>query len=242
MNVKKNIIGKNTLLLIAGILVIILGLIPIGGGAAILIFNRGADADGYHWSGTYEARTSTYACVVKIPSLSTVSLYARLGAALFGDDAISAVWGIKPVDTSNDLFSGISKITDSSSYISEFEHEEAVWEMESPFNPGIDITPTGISGESRTGSVESAFRQQIWVGASLGRQATEIEYQPVWKTGDEDKYLIIMNGDYTSEVKADIRAGYKMPVFSWLPYRLIPLGILIIPGGILILRKSHRKI
>ncbi|MGA9695896.1 MAG: hypothetical protein WBQ62_05745, partial [Dehalococcoidales bacterium] len=53
--------GAATFFVIIGIILILVGIIPVAGGAAILVFNRGEDSNGYHLSNTYQMNTSTYA-------------------------------------------------------------------------------------------------------------------------------------------------------------------------------------
>jgi hypothetical protein len=52
-----------------------------------------------------------------------------------------------------------------------------------------------------------------------------------------NKYLIITNLDGSKSVTSDIYLGFKIPVFRWLPYVLIPLGIIIFVCGILLIKK-----
>jgi hypothetical protein len=117
------------------------------------------------------------------------------------------------------------------------ETEEAVLSMDGPFRPEISVTSSVISGEGLGGPVGSALSESIWVSANLGKQTAKIDYQPVWDTDIDDKYLIITNYDGTNNVGADIQLGFKLPVFCWLPYRLIPLGVILCICGILLIRK-----
>jgi len=240
MSIKKVNVKRNVLRLILGILIIIIGIIPIVGGAAILIFNKSADADGYHWSNTYEIRTSTYAFSFEIPSLSTVSLYSRLGSNLFGAaNAVQAKWVIEPVEISRDIFTGLTTTSDGINYISRMETEEAVWSMAGPFKPEINVTSLELSVEGLEGPAQPPWAETFWFNACFGKGQASIYYTPVWNTHADDKYLIILNTDGTNNVKADVKLGFNFPVFRWLPYRLIPLGVLICLGGIILIRKGR---
>jgi len=230
------------LYLVSGIMVIITGIVFITGGAGILFFNRSADGEGYHWSNTYEVRTSTYAFTMEIRSLSMVDLYSRFGTKLFGaDNAVQAKWTVQPVDTVNDLFTGLSTAANGKKYISNMETEGTVWNMGGPFDPEIVITSLLVSGKGLGGPGQSPFSETIWLAACLGRGEAKIEYQPVWDTGSDDKYLIIMNNDRTAKVNADIKMGFSFPVFSWLPWRLIPLGVIVCLGGIYVLWRGFKR-
>ena len=53
--------GAIALFVVTGIILILLGIIPIAAGTTILIINRSRDSEGFHVSNTYQMNTSTYA-------------------------------------------------------------------------------------------------------------------------------------------------------------------------------------
>jgi hypothetical protein len=48
---------------------------------------------------------------------------------------------------------------------------------------------------------------------------------------------VITNPDGSRGVAANIALGFNIPVFDWLAYALIPVGIIIFACGILLVRK-----
>jgi hypothetical protein len=241
MSEKKVKKSRKILSLVTGVVIVIIGILTLAGGAAILVYNKSADDKGFHWSNTYEVRSSTYAFTVEMKSLSAFSLYARLGAHLFGpNNAVEAKWSVETVDYSGDLFIGLTKISNGVDYLSKIETEKAVWSLDGFFDPQISMNSLTSTGSGLGGPLTPAWKEDFWSQWYLGRGQPLVEYPPFWNTDADDKYMIIMHSDGTKNVDVDLKLGFNFPVFRWLPYRLIPLGVIICTVGVLFMvtRKS----
>jgi len=59
-----------------------------------------------------------------------------------------------------------------------------------------------------------------------------------------EQYIwFIMNLDGTKNITADIQIAFKSPILTILPFILLPLGLILVIGGVypLIRKKSHKK-
>jgi len=54
------------------------------------------------------------------------------------------------------------------------------------------------------------------------------------------KMIVLMNADGSKEVNADLQLGFKVPILTWLPYILIPLGIVLSISGFALLSKRRK--
>jgi hypothetical protein len=67
-----------------------------------------------------------------------------------------------------------------------------------------------------------------------------MNWNPVWDETTGRNILVIMNADGSSNVDADIQLGFKVPLFGWLPYLLLALGIIMLVVGWFLFRYRKR--
>ena len=234
--------GVIALFVIIGIILIILGVIPIIGGAAILLANRGRDSESYHLSNVYQMKTSTYAFGMEMAPLRIESFYGRLSQSLFGtENTVQAKWVITPVNSTKELFAGFTSADAGKNYVSKMETEGPYpyWNWDGPYSPKIEITTTQIFGLGSGGPTKSPALENFWAEAVQSSGTVNLYFNPAWDSASGNNYLVITNLDGSKGVAADIYLGFKIPVFSWLPYVLLPVGIIIFVGGILLVRKKR---
>ena len=227
---------------IIGVLLIILGIIPVIGGTAILFSNRGRDSEGYHLSNVYKMNTATHAFIMEMAPLEIESFYGRLSQHLFGtENTVQAKWVIRPVNSSKELFAGFTSASAGENYFSKIEAEGPYpyWHWDGPYNPSIEITTTVISGKGLGGPTKSPALETFWLNTAQSSETFNLYFNPVWNSSSGNNYLIITNLDGASGVAADISLGFKIPVFNWLAYVLIPVGIIIFVCGIFLVRKTR---
>jgi hypothetical protein len=49
--------------------------------------------------------------------------------------------------------------------------------------------------------------------------------------------LVVMNADNSSDVQATLQFGFSVPILDWLPYLLVPSGVVLCLGGWFLLRR-----
>ncbi len=238
---KRNGKGANALLVVLGIILIILGIIPVAGGTAILVFNRSQDSNGYHLSNTYQMNTSTYAFAMAMSPMRVESFYGRLAQNLFGvQNTVQAEWIITPVNSSKTVFAGWAPHTAGEKYINTMETElPNYWHWSGPYSPALTINQTLISGQGLGGPAASPASQTFWLASAHSSSKFSLDFNPVWDSAQGNNYLVITNLDGSKGVAANITLGYKIPIFNWLAYVLIPVGIIIFVCGILLVRKKR---
>jgi len=233
--------GATALFVIIGIILILLGIIPVAGGAAILFFNRSMDSDGYHLSNTYQMNTSTYAFAMAMSPMRVESFYGRLVQSLFGtQNTVQAEWIITPVSPSKTVFAGWAPHTAGENYINSMETElPTYWHWSGPYSPALTIQTTAISGKGLSGLGVSPASQTFWLASAHSSSKFSLDFSPVWDSAQGNNYLVITNLDGSKGVASNITLGYKIPIFNWLAYVLIPVGIIIFACGILLVRKKR---
>jgi hypothetical protein len=233
--------GAAAFFAIIGIILIVLGIIPVAGGAAILFYNRYRDSQGYHLSNIYQINTSTYAFMMEMSPLRIESVLGRLSQSLFGtENTIQAEWVVTPVNSSKAVFAGWAPYNAGQNYVSQTETEGPYpeWHWSGPYAPKITITGTLIFGQGASGPTASPATQTFWLDAAHSSSTFDLHFNPVWDSTQGNNYLIITNMDGSQGVAANIALGFKIPIFNWLGYVLIPVGIIIFACGILLVRKK----
>jgi hypothetical protein len=231
--------GAIAFFVIIGIILILLGIIPIAAGTTILIFNRSRDSEGYHVSNTYQMNTSTYAFAMAMSPMRIETFWGRLSQNLFGtENTVQAEWVITPVNSSKEVFAGWAPQAAGENYINNMEFElPTYWHWNGPYSPAIKITTVQVFGQGKGGPTESPTSQTFWLDSAQSTGTFNLHFNPVWNSSMGNNYLVITNPDGSPGVAANIALGFKIPVFNWLAYVLIPVGIVIFACGILLVRK-----
>ena len=88
------------IILIGCIILLLVGIVIALGGAALLAYNMGTDADGYSQSNVYEARSDGYAFALWVGSSRFPSYLTWMSAKDIGQ----AMWTVEPINSSKELF------------------------------------------------------------------------------------------------------------------------------------------
>ncbi len=243
MNIIQTSVGgsgkrKKILVLTFSILLFILGIAAIAGGAAVLYYNAGTDSEGYAISSVYEVRSSANAFVLWVAPLQSRSSFSWLGE----ENIAQTKWIVSAVDASKQVFAGWAEASDGAAYVDQFRYETPDqgwhWWVEAYYAeigvPSTNIVHQGVP--ARTPAAES-----FWLDSVVTIDKATIYWDPTWEQNAGMKMIIIMNADGSSGVSANLQLGYKVPILTWLPYLLIPLGILLCFGGYLLFRRRKRE-
>jgi hypothetical protein len=210
--------------LVVCILLLMLGVSALLGGVVILAFNQGTDEDGFALSNVYEVRSSACAFALWVAPAEIPSYLSWMGT----ENIVETKWVVKSADSSKELFVGWTKAADGESYVQNFSFETPptwnwfLW----PYSPEINVPSSAVhnTGAPSRPPAEESF----WLASDTSSVSVELPWSPVWDVEDGRNILIIMNVDGSSDVEADVQLGFKVPMFGWLPYLLIPVGAVLV--------------
>jgi hypothetical protein len=228
---------KKFLFLIVGLLLIILGIVAIAGGAAILNFNAETDPEGYALSPIHEVRSSANAYVLWVAPLQSTGSFSWLG----DDNVAETKWVVTTVDARKQVFAGWTKASDGAAYADQFQYETPDqgwhWYVD-PYYAEIGVPSTKIVHQGAP--ARAPANESFWIDSVVTSDTATIYWDPTWEQGAGMKMIVLMNADGSSGVNANLQLGFKVPILTWLPYLLIPLGILLCLGGYLVFRRRTR--
>ncbi len=243
---KNSSIQKNgpvrIIILIGCIILLLVGIVIAFGGVALLAYNMGTDADGYSQSNVYEVRTDSYAFALWVGSSNFPSYLTWMSAKDIGQ----AMWTVEPINSDKPLFVGWAEAADGQDYLENGIRFSTPpvwhWSVEA-YYAGIEIPPsvTYNQGEPTRSPAEETF----WLKTAQSSGTSKITWDAFWKPlenrTENRKILIIMNADGSRNVDADIRLGFKVPIFGWLPFVLIPVGVICCLVGVFVIRRQKAK-
>lgn len=222
------------ILLVVCILLLILGVSALLGGVAILVLNQGTDEDGFALSNVYEVRSSACAFALWVAPAKTPSYLSWLGT----ENIVETKWVVGSADSSKELLVGWTKAADGESYVNSFRFETPprwnwfLW----PYSPEINVPSSAVHG---TGAPSrSPAKVSFWLASDTSSASVELPWSPVWDIEEGRNILIIMNSDGSSDVEADVQLAFKVPIFGWLPYLLIPVGAVLVLVVVFLFRRK----
>ena len=229
------------IILIGCIVLLLFGIVFTLLGAALLAFNMGTDADGYSQSSVYEVRTDGYAFALWVAPSRFPSYLTWMSPKDIGQ----TMWTVEPVDSSKELFVGWAEAVDGQNYLEKGIRFSTppVWHWTvAPYYAEIEIPPSlAYNQEAPSRSPEE---ETFWIETAQSSGTSKITWDAFWKglenRTENRKILIIMNADGSRNVEADIRLGFKVPIFSWLPFVLIPVGVIFCLIGIFVIKRKRR--
>jgi uncharacterized membrane protein len=221
------------LLLLAGTLVIV-GFLLLSAGITIFIYNQDTDSEGYTYSNIYHVNTSAYAFTLYMNEYK-ISTWGFLGAA----NVAEMKFVVKTTNPTKELFIGYATTAASEPYRLSFQCELPTywhWWAE-PYYSEIYINTTTIEGVGAPAQLPQT--QTFWLTSAHSNTTAEMTYLPL-----HEQYIwFIMNLDGTKNITADIQIAFKSPILTVLPFILLPLGLILVIGGVypLIRKKIHKK-
>ena len=223
------------ILLVVGILVLILGVSAIVCGVVIAALNLGTDANGFALSNVYEVRSSACAFILFLEPAEIPPALSWLGT----ENLVETKWVVGSVDNSNDVFVGWTKEADTWVYVNDFQFGTPpnwTWNI-IPYSPEINITTSNVHNTGVPSSPPAD--ESFWLASESSSDLVELEWNPVWDVDEEGrKVLFIMNSDGSNNVEADVQIAFKVPIFGWLPFLLIPLGLVAVLIVLFVFRRK----
>jgi hypothetical protein len=228
---------KKVIFIIAGALLAVSGLIALIGGAAVMYLNNGTDSEDYSLSQSYSIKTSAHAFALWVAPMQGPGFLSWLGYNNTG----ATKWVVTSSDPKQEIFVGWSKASDIEPYIDGFSYEtpDQSWHWRTfAYDPKITIPSTAINGQGSP--TRPPQDESFWLETSTTTNSTLIDWNRIWDSSQGMNVLVVMNSNGSSGVKASIQLGFKVPILTWLPYLLVPLGIFLLILGILIFKRRYR--
>jgi|WetSurMetagenome_2_1015567.scaffolds.fasta_scaffold14393_6 hypothetical protein len=215
--------------LIIGLTFFVLGFLVLAGGISVFIYNQDTDSQGYFNSNIYHVNTSAYAFTLYMNPY-TISTWGFLGAGNIAE----MKYIVKPTNPSKELFTGYATTAASETYRKSFQCEiPTYWRwIAEPWWAEISINTTVIEGDAAPPSLPQT--QSFWLASAHSATNAEMTYLPL----KEQHIWYIMNLDGSKNITADIQIAFKSPILTTLPFVLLPLGIVLIAGGVFFLRRK----
>lgn len=221
--------NKSFTRLIGGVLLTLIGITAILSAVYVLLQNQQTDKEGFILSNVSTASTTTYAYAIGPQGWESTNTQDGLMAREFK-------WIIKNDNPTKELFIGITRSVEGYNYLKSFQSVVPQdWSYNYQFYSTSITIPQSVwlSGASNALS-RPPLQETFWLSSSHTTDSTSVYWNP--QMGKF--YLFLMNLDGLSGVEAHIQLGYKVGLLTWLPYALIPLGVILCSAGILLCRRK----
>ncbi|MDO9496945.1 MAG: DUF4389 domain-containing protein [Nocardioides sp.] len=213
-------IGRVLAVLVASMILITATGLLVSGLVLRVADSAARDADGYLTSSAMRLESPGYALTSEEISIHGEATVVELPQRLIGTFKVEVI-GL----TGNGVFVGIGHSDDVSDYLDGVA-------------TSVVVDPAGDDGESPRyeftdgGSPRAAPADEtFWVASATGQGQQTV----TWEPGAGDWTLVVMNGEGTTPVSADVEVGATVPVLDDVAYGLLVAGGLLILGGGLML-------
>ncbi|MFA5363753.1 MAG: hypothetical protein WC325_01045 [Candidatus Bathyarchaeia archaeon] len=236
VTVEKKSKNFKLVVLIAAVLLFLVGAVFVLGGVILVAFNLGTDSEGFAYSNVYEVRSSTYAFALWVAPAHVPSYLSWLST----ETIMETRWVVSAVDSSKPLFVGWTKEANGQVYLNGIGFQTPPswhWSL-TPYSPSIEIPTSPVYGSSAPS--RSPGSESFWLATETSDTKVQLNWTPVWDESTGRNILVIMNADGSSNVDADVQLAFKVPIFGWLPYVLLALGLVMLLGGWFLVRYRKR--
>jgi hypothetical protein len=198
---------------VAAALFLLLGVgMLVGGGALRLADATLRDDGGYVMGGTRAWQSPGYAVRSESARIRSDSATLDLPARLLGTMTATA----DPA-TPNGVFVGVARTADVERYLAGVAQSTVV----DPFDDNGEPTLTFVDGGSpRVAPTDATF----WTASASGRGPQRI----TWEPEDGEWTLVVMNGEGTTPVAAEVAIGAEVPVLDSAGAVLLVAGLVVV--------------
>jgi hypothetical protein len=207
-------------LVVAGAVSSFLATIVLLGGGLALWANAKKDDDGY-------LSTSRHQFASRTAALATENLDVDLDGVQWIVDSGDAGKGRLQVTskTGKPMFVGIARTRDVDAYLEGVAHTTVTDVDYGPFGGHFDADYR-YHGARRT-TAEPPARQRIWTASAQGSGTQTLN----WRIQEGNWSVVLMNADGSPGVRADVRAGAKVPYLAAIGWTAIGGGLLLLALG-----------
>ncbi|MCW4001437.1 MAG: hypothetical protein NWE93_14485 [Candidatus Bathyarchaeota archaeon] len=196
-------------------------------GAAILYLNAGNDFEGYALSENYTIDTPASAFLLWVGSPVSE---ARLK------------WIVTSIEPNQSVFAGWGAASTVNAYTGNYQYAtpESGWGYTArAYYAALNISKLHVVNQNSPPLVPP--QEPLWLNTATTSSSTTLYCDPN-NEGDKMSMLVIMNADGSSGIKAEIQLGSRIPLYGWLPFVLIPVGLILLILGLLVFRKSKKRV
>jgi hypothetical protein len=213
---------KKTLLTITSILILLLGAVTVLAGAVIMYLNTGNDAEGYALSNTYHIQTDS--------NVFTLWVGAPVSEARLK-------WIIS-TDASKEIFAGWGTAQTVNAYTANYQYTMPYgWNYHAhAYEASLNITNVQIVNPEKP---VMPMPSGIFLDTVTTSSSTTLYCNP--SSQDRTAMIVIMNSDASKGIDATIQMGSRIALYGWLPYVLIPAGIMILVAGLLLVKRVQKQ-
>ena len=196
---------------VAASVFLLLGLGLIVGGAGVKIADATLREDGYLMGNTTTWQSPGYAVRSESAQIHTDSTEFDLPDRILGKLRVTADPG-----TANGVFVGVARTADVDRYL----RGVATSTIKDPFGGARAETTFVDGGSPRVAPTDATF----WEASAAGTGEQTI----TWKPRAGDWTLVVMNGEGTTPVSADVAVGAELPVLGTVGIVMLVVGLVMI--------------
>ncbi|MDP3893879.1 DUF4389 domain-containing protein [Nocardioides sp.] len=213
-------VGRVLAVLVASMMLITAAGLLVSGLVLRVADGAARDADGYLTTSGMRLESPGYALTSEEISIHGTATAVELPQRFLGTVKVEAI-GL----TGNGVFVGIGDSDDVDDYLDGVA-------------TSVVTDPAGDDGESPTyeftdgGSPRAAPTDEtFWVASATGQG----EQSVTWEPGEGDWTIVVMNGEGTTPVSAEVEVGATVPALDSVAYGLLIAGSVLLLGGGLVL-------
>jgi hypothetical protein len=214
---------KKILLTVISIFILLIGAVTMFAGAVIMYLNTTNDAEGYALSNTYHIQTHSNAYVLWVGSpVSEAQLK----------------WSITAPE-GKEVFAGWGDSSTVKTFVDNYQYATPIgWNYRArAYEASINITTVEVFNANKP---IMPTPPNIWLDSVTTSSTTTIYCNPKAISNDNTGMLVIMNTDNSNCLDAQIQLGSKIAILSWLPYALLPLGLMLSITGVFMFKKVRK--
>jgi hypothetical protein len=224
---ERRMTGGRIALLAVGVVLALLGLASLAAGAALLVGNETErDAAGFFSTATHSFRADSHAIVSENLDVGTDGPDWLLEEGRLATIRVSG----SNADSARELFIGVARSADVRRYLAGTRYSTLV---------DFEIDPSRATYRDSSGSAAPAEpgSQGFWSEFTEGSATQSLE----WDVAKGDWSFVVMNGDASSGVSADLSLGAKVPFVFWLGVGLAIGGAILLAGAAAMIYFSARR-
>lgn len=200
-----------------GVVLALLGLVPLGVGGGLLTIHLADRHDGYLTVAASDYQT-TGSALTSDPVTLWSNGHLWYQTSLLGDVRVTATAS----NPDTHLFVGIANADAANTYLS-----GAHYGTLSRLSGGRET----VIDHPGTAPVAAPMSRPIWTAAITGTGTQTL----TWPSRDGTWMLVVMNADGSAPVNAHIDVAVTAPSLAWISATLIGVGMLLLVGGILLI-------
>ncbi|MCJ7771025.1 hypothetical protein MUP37_05560, partial [Candidatus Bathyarchaeota archaeon] len=150
---------------------------------------------------------------------------------------------IKSSNSSRELFIGYAEETLANDYVRNIEYANPLYSGQKIYGWDIYEAELGWSSLTIAGKLGVApsrppTMEIFWLQKLQTKSTSILYWEPVRNSNTPRTLIAIMNSDGSRGIQADITLGYKSSKLPWIPYILMPIGLILGAAGFILLRRK----